>query len=258
MEIEIMTSDLGSVLPCASRLVLGLFLSCMLAAHCEGAGQDVGPVFPGLKTLPLEPVVDASQSPTPSVSYDPRLSQVINKSMAVINKSLEPEDENRKRVMLTQLDRTKPDKVYVDFDIGASADPSFALINQANGQLIGRIDAEQIIIAGNGYIYSVARINREFTERRKFQWAGSKLTEIKQPFQLVGLQSVAKSALAITQSQQSAAVVANIPKGAKLTVVLNDGEYYLIQTEFGLLGWLRIPSGSLQSQLVEGIYFLGD
>jgi hypothetical protein len=52
-------------------------------------------------------------------------------------------------------------------------------------------------------------------------------------------------------------LVATIAKGSHVLVLINKDENYLLKTEFGLLGWIRIRNGTYETP-IEGIYFAGD
>jgi hypothetical protein len=54
-------------------------------------------------------------------------------------------------------------------------------------------------------------------------------------------------------------MVARVPKGSKVVVLLNQGDYYLIKTSFGLVGWLKLPDEPLGSKpTIEGLFVAGD
>jgi hypothetical protein len=41
-------------------------------------------------------------------------------------------------------------------------------------------------------------------------------------------------------------------------VLINDGDYYLLKTPFGLVGWAKFDTASQDASDVEGIFFMGD
>ena len=48
-----------------------------------------------------------------------------------------------------------------------------------------------------------------------------------------------------------------IAKGAELTVLINEGEFYLLKSAFGLVGWVKLnPSQSAED--IAGLFFAGD
>lgn len=53
-------------------------------------------------------------------------------------------------------------------------------------------------------------------------------------------------------------VVARLPKGNPISILLADGEeWYLAKTAFGLVGWLQVPV-TQEAEVVEGLFFAGD
>ncbi|MDQ5910485.1 MAG: hypothetical protein QG599_2581 [Pseudomonadota bacterium] len=161
------------------------------------------------------------------------------------------------RVLVTRITRTSKMRHFVYFDPGASNDPVFILAEEATKKPIGYIEADHLLIPGNGFIYAIGRTNKNHVERRKYEIRDSKLEEVKQPFLFVGLESRANVPIVLTLEKNGSESVASIPKGERLLVVLSDGDHFLIKTNFGLLGWFKI-SGYREIPEIEGIYFDGD
>ena len=120
-----------------------------------------------------------------------------------------------------------------------------------------RESSHHLVIPGNGSIYAIGRTNQLHVKRRKFVILNSKLEEVKQPFLFVGLDSKANVAISLVSEKGGGNIVASIPKGERLHVVLSDEDSLLIKTNFGLLGWFK-TSGNRESPEIEGIYFDGD
>jgi hypothetical protein len=75
----------------------------------------------------------------------------------------------------------------------------------------------------------------------------------------VGLKSKAKVPLKLLARKDEGDVIANIPAGESLEVVVRDGEHLLIKTNFGLVGWWKTnPSAMADNAEIEGIYYAGD
>ena len=96
-----------------------------------------------------------------------------------------------------------------------------------------------------------------FDQRKKFRLEKDKIIEVLQPYYYVGLESKVKKRINIYSTPQQDEVVASLPEGSPVTVLLNKGEQYLLKTSFGLVGWVLIPGGS-QETPIEGLYFAGD
>ncbi len=191
------------------------------------------------------------------VSFDPLLTKLLNEPLEASYNTQGIGGIDMKRVLVTRLNRSSEIRHFVYFDPGASHDPAFVVAEESTKKSIGTIDADQLLLPGNGFIYSIGRTNKLHIERRKFAVQDGKLQEVKQPFQFVGLEARAKAPIAITISKGGTESVASIPKGERLTVVLSDGDYMLVKTNFGLVGWFK-PSGTREFPEIEGIYFDGD
>lgn len=232
--------------------ILGLSLA-LTPIHAEEKAKTSS--FPGLAVLP----VSGGESPSSQqVSYDAALSKVINKPL--YEKGAEEEGTPEiMRLLSTRLDRDGEGSYFIDFDPGPSADPSFIISDGKSGKKLGEIAADSLALPGNGFIYAAARSNYMHEMRQKFAIRDGKLVEIKQPFSYVGLDSKAKVPLALLAKQGSGEVVANIPAGDSLQVVLSEGDYLLIKTQFGLVGWWKMKTNVMPDDAeIEGIYYAGD
>lgn len=232
-------------------VAVGLSLS-LASAHAEEKSKKAAAAFPGLKTL----AITGGDSATPEqLSYDAELSKVINKPVG-------PKDETApevKRLISTRLNRDSEARHFIDFDPGPSADPSFVITDEKSGQQVGSIGADSLVVPGNGFIYALGRSNNLHLVRQKFAVRDGKLVEIEQPFLYVGLESKAKVPLTLTAKKGEGEVIANIPKGDALEVVLSDKEYLLIKTQFGLVGWFKMKTDVMPDNAeIEGIYYAGD
>jgi hypothetical protein len=231
-------------------VLAGLASSLPLTAEETDASS-----FPGLKVIN----VAGSDSPQGTrISYDPALAQVINKPLkASAADSGEP--EITRLLAATRVDREGQAKYTIDFDPGPSADPTFIISDEKSGERVGSIGADSLTVPGNGFIYALGRSNNLHLERQKFAIREGKLVEIQQPFSYVGLDSKANVPLTLTANKGTGDVIAKIPKGDALQVVLRDGEYLLIKTQFGLIGWWKMKTDvTPDTTEIEGIYYAGD
>jgi hypothetical protein len=207
--------------------------------------------FPGLRKVEYKDYFPVT------ISYDPRITQVIGKPL-----NAGPEHEGEPlvtRALRTRIDRAKSEEVFIDFDPGPSVDPSIVVTRVGTEEPAGSIPGLRFYIPGTGAIYASGHTNTMFDVRRKYVLQGDKLVEVKQPFYWVGLESKAKKNLVLYSGKDGKETVAHLPKGSALTVVLSEGEsWYLIKTPFGLMGWLKIAGGSQEADTIEGLYFQGD
>jgi hypothetical protein len=222
------------------------------------ADKPIPSPFPGLKTYTIAQSPPDSYSPPQQISYDPSVSKILNTRPDVEFNSQGIGGIEITRVLLTKIDRTKNDRYYIDFDPGASNDPVFAVFPEGGKSAIGIIDADHLVVPGNGFIYALARTNKHFLERRKYLIQDNKVIESKQPYLYVGLDTKANRNFPLYASVTGGETIASIRKGDKIFVVLNEGDNYLVRSSFGLLGWVQIDPGNQESAVIEGIYFAGD
>lgn len=237
----------------ARTLAVVTLITLCTSAVAQTAKQNSA-LFPGLRTHVIQK--DLSQT-TQQISFDPLLTTLLNEPLDAEFNTQGIGGIDMTRLLVTRLNRTSTIRHYVYFDPGASNDPAFVLAEESSKKPIGTIDADQLLLPGNGFIYTIGRTNKLHMERRKFVVKDGKLQEVVRPFQYVGLESKANVSITITMSKGGTESVASIPKGERLTVVLSDGDYMLIKTNFGLLGWFK-TSGNRESPEIEGVYFDGD
>lgn len=242
----------------AFRTRLMSFTVLMACASIAYAEKTIQTSFPNLKTYTIVQSSPESYSPSQQISFDPAISKIINKRIDAEFNSQGIGGIEITRVLVTKIDRNKTDRYYIDFDPGASNDPAFAIFPEGRESVIGTIDADQLVLPGNGFIYSIARTNRHFLERRKYFVHDNKLIESKQPYLYVGLETKANIDFSLYASTTGGDVVASIRKGDKISVLLNEGDSYLVRSSFGLLGWIKIQPGNQQSTVIEGIFYAGD
>lgn len=186
-----------------------------------------------------------------------------NKNTTVINKDITDKESMIKTIRLfeTKLKTDSNDKYIVDFSEGASGDPQFKVYRNENNKLIyiGYEFGLELTIPSDGYIYISGHTNNMFNKRKKFIIESDHINEIKQPFYYVGLESKALEDVDIFSDINMSNAIAHLVKGTPVSVMLNyNEEYYLIKTDVGLLGWIKIPSGIREETKIEGIYFAGD
>jgi len=164
------------------------------------------------------------------------------------------------RFIETKLENSATSIYLIDWYPGPSEDPTF-IISMKSGKdevEVGGINAKELIIPGNGYIYSSGHTNNMFNTKKKYKIENEKLVEIKQPFYYVGLESFTLMDTVIYRDVKQKQEVARLPKNTKVKVLVSaEDDYYLISTDFGLTGWLYIYPGQ-NSRVIEGMYYAGD
>jgi len=236
--------------------ILGIVLAILFA---HGLHADEASAFPGLKTLEIG---DAAYDAKIRVHFNPTLAVVVNKPMAQATAI----DEPQTHVLDFYLDASKSRKLELNFTNGMSDDPSFEvrLAGAANPIEYGEnmFGALEVFIPGNGALYASGHTNTSFNRRQKFSFDGTKLVESKQPYFYVGLNSKALRDLSIYADQPAAekakgTPLAVIAKGSALTVLINEEEFYLLKSTFGLVGWVKL-SPSQSAEDIEGLFHAGD
>lgn len=154
--------------------------------------------------------------------------------------------ETPKKIMVLKI---KDEEVKLSIDAGSSDD--FSFVFQYNGKET-MIAGESIFISQSGSIYVVNRANQNYEVKRKFTITQHGVKEVKQAFFSVNMECET-SALTTLYSEQGnkGTVVAKIPKGKKVKVLLNaftlsendSSKDYLVQTPFGLVGWVSSSAG---------------
>jgi hypothetical protein len=148
------------------------------------------------------------------------------------------------------------------YDDGPSCDPTFSLWPEGGDQPIGEFAGDHVVVPGNGFVYVIRRSNRSFEGREKWAIQQGALVEITQSHYYVGVTTpTLKPATLLQQPEAGASVIANVPRGEKVLVVVQqtlDGrDWYLVRTRFGLLGWTEDAAYGDERQF-QDIEFLGD
>lgn len=148
----------------------------------------------------------------------------------------------------------------VRFTPGPSDDPQFCL--QVAGDWTASeadcVSGQQLYHSGDN-IYIAGNANQCFTVRRKYHLQPHGWVEVKQPFLYVGLETTTNALATLTSEPGGGDEVATLPPGAPVTVLVDQGEHYLVATSFGLVGWVtQHEPQPFRGEPLEGIYFRGD
>ena len=146
------------------------------------------------------------------------------------------------RLIKTRVSENDSLSYTVDFNAGASIDPSFEFYALLDQQLtkIGRVPGTELHVPGDGAFYVSGHTNSMFNMKRKFEIRENKIVEIAQPFYHVGVTSVTTQDVHIFSDTLETSAVAYLPKGTEVTVLLNRRDHYLVKAPYGLTGWLKI------------------
>ncbi|MFN8346607.1 MAG: hypothetical protein U0X91_16510 [Spirosomataceae bacterium] len=157
------------------------------------------------------------------------------------------------------------DSLYVLFSFGPSEDPNFA-VGTKEGKMLGNINGLEFYLTNNNTFYINGHTNNLFNKKRKFEIRKDTVTEVIQPFYYVGLQSVTLTNVVLYQSKTGPETVASLPKGYKVEVVLAEygkpdfelETHFLVKTDYGLMGWLRLNPNDSPDKIIKGLFFAGD
>lgn len=198
--------------------------------------------------------------------YDPALSEVL----AAPHPHADSMEESGLQIERPLRTRLNGDRQWftIDCDTGPSADLSCTVYREARQRLrkVASLRGERFFFPGDGTVYTEGKNDENFKTRRKYSWRDGALSEVKQPFYFVGLDSTTLVDLDLFSSKEFRQPVARLPKGTAVTVLLNeavdlgdddhDSANYLVKTPFGLIGWIRSPVD--QAPVIEGLLYHGD
>jgi hypothetical protein len=157
------------------------------------------------------------------------------------------------------------DSLNITYSQGLSADPEYSITSKT-GKKIGRFSCIEFYINSLGTIYTAGHVNNMFNRKRKFQILKDTIIEIQQPFNYVGVKGKTLKDITLYNDKIGNTIIAQIPKNYEIEVLLSEGNtedyrvdyYYLVKTEFGLIGWLRLSKDDYQGTVIENLYYNGD
>ena len=248
-------------------LSLVIFLS-LAAQIAMGQAKEA---FPMLKWINIGQDVTY---PDAKFGYDPAVFTYVGKELQKLPKTdvcYEAENGDEYTLLGRYKTATMNESVNILFAPGGSADPQFR-ISDANNKVLWDELADEVCINANGVIYTAANTNKMFNEQRKYQLSGNKVVETKQPFCFVGVKGELLKPVTLYSQKKGGTVVANLPVGYEIEVLLaeedyNKGEYgeglpmnYLARSAFGLVGWLRLTGDDIHHSdpVVRGLGYMGD
>lgn len=158
---------------------------------------------------------------------------------------------------LQKGDKT-PYRIY--FSPGPSEDPVFIIHKKTKPEWtnLATLSGKKLYILGNGTLFTSGHTNNMFDMRRKYQVGKDSITEVLQPFYYVGVKSKTLRPAVLYRSQEMKEIIAHLPKNYAVEILLNQGEFYLVKTTFGLTGWLRLSGDQRENRVFSEIFFAGD
>jgi len=154
---------------------------------------------------------------------------------------------------------------YVVYTEAPSFDPGFYLIVEGSGDEPVKMSGEVLAIVDDDHLYTFGRINRSCPTRRTWTLRDGRVQEVQQPFYWVGLSSTTLVPVTLFAGPTDDGVVGDLAEGVPIEVVLTDdvgragGVYsFLVRTESGVMGWVRVTMSALSATVLAAIFWLGD
>lgn len=222
----------------------------------SNAARAIVKVLPASTNTPVafDSIKSIQVDDTVTINYDPSISELINHELGT-------EYEQGVRVLKTKINKDSDQYFTVDYSPDPSADPSFIFLKNDKDTAVepGQgFSGLELFIPGNGFVYISGHTNNMYNQRHILKLVGDKLVEVKQPFYYVGVDANLKQDLEIYSDATLKKSLGTLTKGSPVSVLVNQGENYLIKNNFGLVGWVKIPESLYPGETVEGIYFAGD
>lgn len=206
-----------------------------------------------LKTVTLQ----KTPAGTVTFSYHHKLTQLIMEDVTDSNSGF-----FTLNVAQLILSPESTDTIIIQYTEGASVDPGFQVYQERNRELVRLcylIDGLNCTVPGDGYLYISGNTNSQFNVKKKYQLTNGIIIEVKQPFYYLGLESKALADIRIYCTKALKEEIGNVKNGDSVSVILNDGKYYLLKTDRDILGWwLPLKNSHWQAEEIEGLYHLGD
>lgn len=116
---------------------------------------------------------------------------------------------------------------------------------------------------GNGRLIARGSMNQMFPISRQYMIANGRVKELKQPFYAVDIKSKAIRDFDIFLTKRMVQIVDHVKKDDQVTVLLSEFKnryvYYLVRSDLGLTGWIRVEFETWVDQTpIKDLYFHGD
>jgi len=225
-----------------------LFASIVLLA----ASGDVNDDLKAFSWLKRQHVMYISDYGEVAVLYNPEFTKIIDRDREFEEGMVD------KVIMQTRLDASSNDIYEISFFEGEAGDATFSINNLESGTNVARILATTLIVPGNGYVYSLGHVFSHFDVHSKYKLESGSLVEVRQPFYYVGMVTETLADIDIFSAQDGGEIVAHLPKGSKIEVLVGNKGYYLIKTTFGLVGWYKYNIENPYQSSIRGFYLYGE
>jgi len=243
----------------ARQLIFVLFLTISLTSFSQTKSY-----FPNLTRISIDTTYKVF------FAYDKKFSRFINKPCYLLDRK-DPLFCAKDSVLAEWTviakfkNETLKDSLTIVYSEGMSADPGY-VVTTKTGKLISRFSCIEFYINGSGTIYTSGHVNNMYNRRRKFQIQNDTILEIKQSYNFVGLKGKTLKAITLYKDKIGDETVAQIPKDYEIEILLADAttkdfdlDYnFLVKTDFGLVGWLRLTNDDIYGTVLKELYYAGD
>lgn len=163
-------------------------------------------------------------------------------------------------LLICRINRYSKTEYRVTFTEGPSDDPAFIIEvkKRSAWKFLKELGGNELYIPGNGNLYTRSRANEMFFTRKKFKVTPGWVKEAPQAYYYVGISTKTLRPIQLYLAPGSKKVVANLPKGYPVQVLVNQKQYYLVVTSFGLTGWAKLTGTQWENKVFKEIYFAGD
>ena len=240
-----------------------MIIAFLLGTILKVCGQSK-PLFPNLTKVCIDTAVKVV------FGYDKTTTRFINKPCYKLD-TKDPLHCDKDSIFATWIlvakykNKNMNDSLYIIYSQGMSEDMVFELATKPDASTrIGSFYCLEFYINSLGTIYTAGHTNNMFNMRRKFQLQGDTIREVRQPFYYVGLKGKTLNEITLYAVKSGKDIVAQLPADYEIEILLAEyaekdtemGTRFLVRTEFGLVGWLRVE-GFAEGVLKE-LYFAGD
>lgn len=241
------------------QLLLLVFLSfTVLNSYCQ-----IEKTFSKLTWINIDSVNSLG-----SFGYDPSTFTLINKYCELLTTNdicYDKTNENRYILVGRYKNKSMTDEINILYTDGPSFDPEFLITDFKNKIIWSCPGAASMCINENAIIYTQASFNKMFSVKEKFIYSKGVVKEVKQPYYYVGLKEKTLKPIILYSKKEGGEVVASLPADYEVEVLLADNkeyncQYYLVRTEFGLIGWLKVKTDEMipPTAVINGLFYYGD
>ncbi|MHB9027717.1 MAG: hypothetical protein ACYC9O_03000 [Candidatus Latescibacterota bacterium] len=149
------------------------------------------------------------------------------------------------RLIRTKIGREENREYVIDLQYGTVAGSRFVVYLQDGEKLrqLGEIDSLELMIPGDGLLYSSGPVSGVFQERRAYVVEENAVCEVEHPIMYREDGTVTRKDATLYADGRMTDEIGRIPASSTVTILLRQGDVYLIRTKSGRIGWARSSAG---------------